>query len=104
MNEPSLHSLLFYSSQKSFPRKLKTLCTLLYVKLIFKFFANAIWLLGSYFLNQALNLGPLQWKPGVPTTGAPANPQDSISLETGAFSGEENETIPFPKLPPFCFP
>jgi hypothetical protein len=42
----------------------------------FLFLDHALWHMGSLFLIQGWNPGPLQWKHGVLTSGPPGKPQD----------------------------
>ena len=53
--------------------KKTNLFTYLYTYL-FNFFEHAAWQKESQFPDQGLNLCPLQWKLGVPTTGPPRKP------------------------------
>ena len=43
---------------------------------LFFFLDHALWHMGSLFLNQGWNPGPLSWKHRVLTTGPPGKPQD----------------------------
>ena len=46
---------------------------LLFFFFLFLFFSCALWLVGSQFPTQRLNLGHWRWKPGILTTRLPGN-------------------------------